>query len=127
MSPRKRILLADENETDVETWKAYLSTLDCETKVATDNAGILDCLAQWRPNLVLLNPFMSTGSGFDICRQVKQNPATRKTMVLMVIQLNALDDIERAVEAETDDFLSKPVNKSEFLKRVENLLKLSHL
>ncbi len=45
-------------------------------------------------------------------------------MVLMVTALNELGDIERAVAAGTDDFLSKPVNKIELLKRVENMLKL---
>ena len=45
-------------------------------------------------------------------------------LVLMVTALNELGDIERAVQAGTDDFLSKPVNKIERLKRVENMLKL---
>jgi DNA-binding response OmpR family regulator len=45
-------------------------------------------------------------------------------MILMVTALNELGDIERAVQAGTDDFLSKPVNKPELLKRVENMLRL---
>jgi len=127
MPPRRRILLADENESDIETWKTYLSDLDCETEVATDGADILDYIAQWQPNLVLLNTTTPERSAFDICRQVKQASTTHKTMVLMVSQHNELDEIERAVEAGTDDFLSKPISKPEFLKRVELLLKLSRL
>ena len=45
-------------------------------------------------------------------------------MILMVTALNELGDIQRAVDAGTDDFLSKPVNKVELLKRVQNMLKL---
>ena len=45
-------------------------------------------------------------------------------MILMVTALNELGDIERAVDAGTDDFLSKPVNKLELVKRVENMLRL---
>jgi DNA-binding response OmpR family regulator len=48
-------------------------------------------------------------------------------MILMVTALNELGDIERGVDAGTDDFLSKPVNKIELLKRVENMLKLRHI
>jgi CheY-like chemotaxis protein len=48
-------------------------------------------------------------------------------MVLMVTALNELGDIERAVAAGCDDFLSKPVNKLELLKRVENMLKLRYV
>ena len=44
-------------------------------------------------------------------------------MILMVTALNEAGDIERAVKAGTDDFLSKPVNKVELLKRVENMLR----
>ena len=48
-------------------------------------------------------------------------------MILMVTALNELGDIERAVDSGTDDFLSKPVNKVELLKRVENMLRLRHV
>jgi DNA-binding response OmpR family regulator len=48
-------------------------------------------------------------------------------MILMVTALGELGDIERAVEAGTDDFLSKPVNRVELVKRVENMLKLRHV
>ena len=48
-------------------------------------------------------------------------------MILMVTALNELGDIERAVKAGTDDFLSKPVNKIELVKRVENMLKLKDI
>jgi CheY-like chemotaxis protein len=48
-------------------------------------------------------------------------------MILMVTALNELGDIERAVAAGCDDFLSKPVNKLELTKRVENMLKLRHV
>ena len=51
----------------------------------------------------------------------------RQIMVLMVTALGELGDIERAVESGTDDFLSKPVNKIELVKRVENMLKLRHV
>ena len=47
-------------------------------------------------------------------------------MVLIVASLDRFDDIERAIDAGIDDFVPAPANKSELLKRVENLLKLSH-
>ena len=63
-------------------------------------------------------------SGFEVCQKIKADPKLAGIMVLMVTALNELGDIERAVDAGTNDFLSKPVNRIEFLKRVENLLKL---
>ncbi|MBU4398843.1 MAG: response regulator, partial [Planctomycetes bacterium] len=66
-------------------------------------------------------------SGFEVCKTLKQDPNARQVMILMVTALNELGDIERAVAAGCDDFLSKPVNKLELVKRVENMLKLRHV
>jgi CheY-like chemotaxis protein len=63
-------------------------------------------------------------SGFEVCKTLKSDPATAHIMILMVTALNELGDIERAVACGCDDFLSKPVNKIELVKRVENMLKL---
>jgi len=67
---------------------------------------------------------MPKRSGFEVCREIKSDPVKRKIMILMVTALNELGDIERAVAAGTDDFLSKPVNRVELTKRVENMLRL---
>jgi two-component system, OmpR family, alkaline phosphatase synthesis response regulator PhoP len=66
-------------------------------------------------------------SGFEVCKQLKSDPSTSRILVLMVTALNELGDIERAVAAKTDDFLSKPINKLELTKRVENMLKLKDI
>ena len=121
MSPRQRILIAGETARETETWMDYLASLDCDIKVLP-TAEVLEYVADWQPDLVVLDPI---DCGFDIGRQIKRNGGNLKTMVLVVTQLNELGDIERAVEAGTDDFLSKPINKAEFLKRVESLLKSS--
>ena len=66
-------------------------------------------------------------SGFEVCRKLKDDPTTSGIMILMVTALNELGDIERAVEAGTDDFLSKPVNRVELVKRIQNMLKIRHV
>ncbi|MEX2169050.1 MAG: response regulator [Pirellulales bacterium] len=125
MSAEKpRILIADDNEPNVELLEAYLNGLEIETAIAVDGQDTLEKVAAFKPDLILLDIMMPKLSGFEVCKQVKSNPATQGIMVLMVTALNELGDIERAVDAGTDDFLSKPVNKMELLIRVENMLKL---
>jgi CheY-like chemotaxis protein len=119
-----KILIADDNPTNVELLEAYLSDLPCEMGVAVDGRDTLDKVAEFRPDLILLDIMMPKLSGFEVCRALKDDPATKDIMILMVTALNELGDIERAVNAGCDDFLSKPVNKLELLKRVENMLKL---
>ena len=124
-SPEKhRVLIADDNEPNVELLEAYLAGLDIDTEIAVDGQDTLDKVAAFKPNLVLLDVMMPKLSGFEVCQRLKADPATSGVMILMVTALNELGDIERAVEAGTDDFLSKPVNKLELVKRVENMLKL---
>ncbi len=128
MTERKpRILIADDNATNVELLEAYLAELDCEIEVAVDGRDTLAKVQQFQPDLILLDIMMPKLSGFEVCQQIKQDPNTKNIMVLMVTALNELGDIERAVAAGTDDFLSKPVNKVELLKRVENMLRLRHV
>jgi CheY-like chemotaxis protein len=125
--PKSRILIADDNEANVELLEAYLAGMDCETAIAVDGADTLEKVRQFKPHLILLDIMMPRLSGFEVCEQLKRDPETRGIMILMVTALNELGDIERGVNAGTDDFLPKPVNKLELLKRVENMLKLRHI
>lgn len=122
-----KILIADDNETNVELLEAYLADVDCELAVAVDGRDTLDKVEEFHPDLILLDIMMPKLSGFEVCQKLKDDPKTRGIMILMVTALNELGDIERAVNAGADDFLSKPVNKLELLKRVENMLKLRHV
>jgi CheY-like chemotaxis protein len=124
---KSRILIADDNATNVELLEVYLSEIDAELAVAVDGRDTLDKVASFEPDLILLDIMMPKLSGFEVCKQLKSNPQTRGIMILMVTALNELGDIERAVNAGTDDFLSKPVNKLELLKRVEIMLRLRHV
>ena len=121
---KSRILIADDNPPNIELLEAYLTDMDCVIATAADGRETLDRVAEFMPDLILLDIMMPKLSGFEVCRNLKREEATRGIMVLMVTALNELGDIERAVASGCDDFLSKPVNKLELLKRVENMLRL---
>ena len=122
--PKPRILIADDNEANVELLEAYLSGLGHDIEIAIDGQDTLDKVVSFQPDLILLDIMMPKLSGFEVCQKLKEDSRTSRIMILMVTALNELGDIERAVEAGTDDFLSKPVNKVELVKRVENMLML---
>jgi CheY-like chemotaxis protein len=124
---RDRVLIADDNEANVELLEAYLSDMNVETAVAVDGQDTLDKAASFDPHLILLDVMMPKLSGFEVCEKLKSDPKTRQIMILMVTALNEHGDMERAVEAGTDDFLSKPVNRESLVKRVENMLKLRNV
>ena len=122
-----RVLIADDVAANSELLEAYLIDVDCETDIAVDGNEAMEKVASFKPDLILLDVMMPKLSGFEVCQKIKSDPATSNTMVLMVTALNELGDIERAVDAGTNDFLSKPVNRVELVKRVENLLKLKNV
>jgi two-component system alkaline phosphatase synthesis response regulator PhoP len=126
-STRDRVLIADDNEANVELLEAYLSDMDVEVAVAVDGQDTLDKAASFHPDLILLDVMMPKLSGFEVCQKLKSNPATSKIMILMVTALNEHGDMERAVDAGTDDFLSKPVDKMSLIKRVENMLRFRNV
>jgi PleD family two-component response regulator len=118
-----RILIADDNPQGVELLEAYLSQLDCEIRTAADGEETLRIVEEWLPDLILLDVMMPRISGFEVCKRLRSNPRTRDIAVLMVTALDQPSDIDRAVEVGTDDFLTKPSNKTELLLRVRSLLK----
>jgi CheY-like chemotaxis protein len=124
---KSRILIADDNQPNVELLEAFLAEVDCDIAVAVDGRDTLEKVKTFQPDLILLDVMMPKLSGFEVCKAVKSDPKTKRIMVLMVTALNERGDIERGVDSGTDDFLSKPVNKVELVKRVQNMLKLAHV
>ena len=123
MPAKNKILIADDNQANRELLEAYLATYDCVTDFAVDGQDTLAKVKSFQPDLILLDVMMPKLNGFEVCQKLREDPATKKVMVLMVTALNEAGDIERGVKAGTDDFVSKPVNKNELLKRVQFMLK----
>jgi DNA-binding response OmpR family regulator len=118
-----RVLIADDNPQGVELLEAYLTGTGYETQVAYDGEETLRMVNDWHPDIILLDIMMPKISGFEVCKRLKANPQTASIVVLMVTALDQHSDIDRAVEAGTDDFMTKPINKSELLVRVKAALK----
>src|SRR5437763_11012643 len=120
---RPRVLIADDNPEGVELLEAYLSGTDYDTQVAHDGDETLRKVQEWPPDVILLDIMMPKISGFEVCKRLRAKPDTANIVVLMVTALDQHSDIDRAVEAGTDDFLTKPINKAELLLRVKAALK----
>lgn len=125
--PHSTVLIVDDNPQNVELLAAFVESLPVKIVTASDGIEALRKVAEYNPDLILLDIMMPHMSGFQVCQRIKSDPKTRDIQILMVTALNELGDIERATECGTDDFVSKPVNKVELLTRVKSLLRVRHL
>ena len=122
--PSPHILLVDDNEQNLELLVAYLEELGGTLTTARDGLDALRLIESAKPDLMLLDVMMPRMSGFQLCKRLKGQAATKGIPIIMVTALNEVADQERAADCGADDFLSKPVNKPDLLARVRRLLQV---
>jgi two-component system alkaline phosphatase synthesis response regulator PhoP len=121
-APMPRILIADDDMPNAELIEAHLDGSGYDTKITANGEDTLAAARSWKPDLILLDIMMPKLSGFEVCRRLRAEAATHGIGILMVTALDQSTDVETAVESGTDDFLTKPINKTELLLRVRALL-----
>jgi DNA-binding response OmpR family regulator len=122
MPDRARILIAEDQPEGLELLEAYLDAADYDIETAADGEDALKKVQSFHPELILLDVMMPRISGFEVCKRLKANPETRDVVILMITALDQHHDIDRAVEVGTNDFLTKPINKTELLLRIKAAL-----
>lgn len=122
-----RILIADDNTQNRELLEAYLADEGHEILMTADGKQTVDVATEQQPDLILLDIMMPKLSGYEVCEKLKSDERTKNIPILMVTALRDMADIEKAVAAGADDFLSKPVHRIELKTRVKSLLRVRHL
>jgi CheY-like chemotaxis protein len=122
-----RILIADDNHQNCELLEAYLSQEGYVVEMVYDGQQTLEAVERQQPDILLLDIMMPRMSGYEVCIALKRSPATKDIPIVMVTALAEMGDIEKAVNAGADDFLTKPVNKLELTTRVRSLLRVRKL
>jgi CheY-like chemotaxis protein len=96
------------------------------TAAAASSEEVLAKIARIKPNLVSLVVMMPGINGYEVCKQVRANPENGILPVVMVTALDPTQERVKGLEAGADDFVSKPINRTELAARVKSLLRIKH-
>ena len=119
-----RILVVDDIEANVRLLQAKLSAEYYDVLTASDGATALASAAADQPDLILLDVMMPGLDGFEVCRRLKDDAATRHIPVVLITALDGREDRITGLEAGADDFLTKPVDDVILFARVKSLTRL---
>lgn len=119
-----RILVVDDQSSNVQMVGLILGTLGYEIIPASDGATALKRVAALVPDLILLDLLMPGMSGRDVCLQIKKNPDWRDIPVIFLSAADDKDLIVSALDAGGVDYITKPFNQSELVSRVRTQLAL---
>src|SRR5580693_9303381 len=119
-----RILVVDDQPANVQIVGAVLGKLGHEIISASDGATALKRVALRMPDLILLDLLMPGMNGFEVCRQLKENPEWKDIPVIFLSAADDKDLIVRALDAGGVDYITKPFNQAELISRVRTQLVL---
>jgi cyclic di-GMP phosphodiesterase len=119
-----RILVVDDVPANIALLKSLLVRAGHDVLVASNGEDALQLITRECPDLVLMDVLMPRMNGFEVCQEVKRQPATRLIPVVLITALNDVEDRIKGIKAGADEFLSKPFNVHELKARVDSLLKL---
>ena len=123
----KKILIVEDNIDLIHVLGLALELQGYEIIRTTDGKQALDMAASKLPDLILLDLSLPDMDGLEIVRQIRRNPKTCSTPILVTSGRNFLHDKEECLQSGCDDYMSKPFTPKELVARIEKLLAINHL
>lgn len=128
MEPQQaKILVVDDIAQNVKLLADLLAVKGYAVATASSGVEALAKVASEAPDLVLLDVMMPGMSGYDVCRQLRAEPATALLPIVLCTSLDPQQERINGIAAGADDFLGKPINQPELFARVASLLRIRRL
>lgn len=119
-----RVLLTDDDPDLRAVLERSLANAGAEVRTVEDGARALSTAWSWDADTILLDASMPGMDGFEVCRRLKADPATRLVPVLMITGYDTADDRRRVLEAGADGIIPKPFVREELLRRVRSAARM---
>lgn len=125
--PASTVLVVDDSPVNLRLIAQTLQGQGYRILAARTGRAAIDIAQRTRPDLVLLDVMMPDLDGFEVCRALKANPATRECVVIFLSALGEVADKVAGLELGAADYITKPIQAEEVLARVANHLARLHL
>lgn len=124
-----RVLVADDNATNIDLTEQLLEHAGYKQVLSTqDPQGVAHLCEAWKPDVVLLDLHMPHMSGFEVMARIRVLMREPENLPVLVVTADgALEARHRALSMGARDFITKPIDQTEFLLRVRNALQVRHL
>lgn len=119
---KKRILIVEDTKTIVMVEKMMLAGRGLSIDTASNGVEGLAKARENKPDLILADIMMPQMDGIEMCRQIKSDPELAEVPVVMVTTKGEPEKVEQAFLAGCSDYLTKPIDKLELLKKVEKFV-----
>ena len=117
-----KIFIADDESGFVSTLKSRLEFEGFEVTTAPDGKAALERIPDEAPDLILLDVMMPAVNGYQVCRELKENPDTKSIPILMLTAKSQESDKFWGMEAGADAYLTKPFDMDELIEKIGALL-----
>src|SRR5262245_34808308 len=122
-----RILVVDDDPTNLEVLRARLSAQGYEVVIAVDGDDALRCARELEPDLVLLDVMMPKIDGISVLKELKQDATLRYIPVILVTAKVDTRDVVNGLEAGGDDYITKPYEQTVVVARIRSMLRIKEL
>ncbi len=122
-----RILIADDNPTNLDILQTRLSVHGYEILTAADGEAALARAREAQPDLILLDVMMPKMDGLEVCRRLKGDASLPFIPVILVTAKADTTDVVAGLEAGGDEYLTKPVDQAALVARVKSMLRIKAL
>ena len=109
----KTVLIVDDNIKNLDLFKDFVESWGYETVTAQQGKDAISLAERYLPDIILLDVMLPGMSGYEVCRELKENTKTQHIPVVMITVLNDIADRIHGYKIGADQFLVRPVDYNE--------------
>jgi len=122
MRMAKKVLVCDDEPYIVESVSYVVRKAGYDVVVAEDGLEALNAGKREKPDLIFLDIMMPKISGYEVCRQLKEDPATRTSYIVMLTARGQEEDERKALDMGADEFMTKPFSPRKMRAKLDEIL-----